>query len=51
METVAEPPLEEGGVIARALGMVVAPGDMWSDGGHGCKDKVRRGGMCAKTKK
>ena len=51
VETVAEPPLEEGGVVAWALGMVVATGDMWSDGRHGCKDKVRRGGMCAKTKK
>ena len=51
VETVAEPPLEEGGVVAWALGVVVAPGGMWSDGRHGCKDKVRRGGMCAKTKK
>ena len=51
VETVAEPPLEEGGVVAWALGMVMAPGDMWGDGGHGCKDKVRRGRMCAKTKK
>ena len=28
VETVAEPPLEEGGVIAWALGMVVATWDM-----------------------
>jgi len=45
VETVAEPPLEKGGVVARGFGPVVACGYMDCGCRHAGKDKARRDGL------